>query len=59
MMRLASEQSALPRETQTALHIPRVEAHPIKRDKLLEGLRASDRVKASVKEKSDDELLNH
>jgi hypothetical protein len=30
-----------------------------KRDKLLQALRASDRVKASVKEKSDDELLDH
>jgi ATP-dependent DNA helicase RecG len=59
VMRLASERSALPWETQTALHIPRVEAHPIKRNHVLEGLRASDRVKPSVKEKSDDELLDH
>lgn len=59
VMRLASERSALPWETQTSLHIPRTEADATKRDKLLQGLRASDRVKASVKEKSDDELLDH
>lgn len=59
VMRLASERSALPWETQTTLHIPRVEADAAKRDKLLQALRASDRVKASVKEKTDDELLDH
>lgn len=59
VMRLASERSALPWETQTGLHIPRVEADPSKRDKLLQALRTSDRVKASVKEKTDDELLDH
>jgi ATP-dependent DNA helicase RecG len=59
VMRLASERSALPWETQTTLHIPRAEAETAKRDKLLQALRTSDRVKPSVKEKSDDELLNH
>lgn len=59
VMRLASERSALPWETQTTLHIPRVEADAAKRDKLLQALRASDRVKASVREKTDDELLDH
>jgi ATP-dependent DNA helicase RecG len=59
VMRLASERSALPWETQITLHIPRVEADVVKREKLLQALRASDRVKASVKEKSDDELLDH
>ncbi len=59
VMRLASERSALPWETQTTLHIPRVEVDVAKRDKLLQTLRASDRVKASVKEKSNDELLDH
>lgn len=59
VMRLASERSALPWETQTTLRIPRVEADATKRDKLLQALRASDRVKASVKEKADDELLDH
>ena len=59
VMRLASERSALPWETQTTLHISRADADTTKRDKLLQALRASDRVKASVKEKLDDELLNH
>ena len=59
VMRLASERAALPWETQTTLHIPRAEVDATKRDKLLAALRASDRVKASVKEKSNDELLDH
>lgn len=59
VMRLASERSALPWETQITLHVPRAEIDAAKRDKLLAALRASDRVKASVKEKSDDELLDH
>lgn len=59
VMRLASERAALPWETQTTLHILRADVDTAKRDKLLTALRASDRVKASVKEKSDDELLDH
>lgn len=59
VMRLASERAALPWETQIALHVPRTEVDAAKHDKLLAALRASDRVKASVKEKSDDELLDH
>jgi ATP-dependent DNA helicase RecG len=59
VMRLASERAAWPWETQTTLHIPRIEVDASKRDKLLAALRASDRVKSSVKEKSDDELLDH
>lgn len=59
VMRLASERSALPWETQTTLHVPRADVDVAKRDKLLAALRASDRVKPSVKEKSDDELLDH
>lgn len=59
VMRLASERAALPWETQTTLHVPRAEMDVTKRDKLLAALRASDRVKPSVKEKTDDELLDH
>lgn len=59
VMRLASERSALPWETQTTLHISRTEADATKCDMLLQALRASDRVKPSVKEKTDDELLDH
>lgn len=59
VMRLASERAALPWETQITLHIPRADVDSAKRYKLLTALHASDRVKASVKEKSDDELLDH
>lgn len=59
VMRLASERAALPWETQAILHIARTEADATQRDKLLAALRASDRVKISVKEKSDDQLLDH
>ncbi len=59
VMRLASERSALPWETQTTLNVPRTEADNAKLGKLLQALRASDRVKNSVKEKSDNELLDH
>ena len=59
VMRLAGERSALPWETLTTLGVPRAQADPAKRAALLDGLRASDRVKASVKEKSDEELLDH
>ena len=59
VMRLASERSALPWETLTVLGVLRLQADPAKRAALLAGIRASDRVKASVKEKGDDELLDH
>lgn len=57
--RLITERAALPWETQTTLQVPRSAAAPDKLRKLLNGLRASDRVKPSVKEKTDDELLDH
>ncbi len=59
VMRLASERSALPWETLTTLHVPRTDTDAAKRTMLVSALRASDRVKSSVKEKSDDELLDH
>jgi len=59
VMRLASERSALPWETQTTPHIARTELDPAKQGKLVQALRASDRVKSLVKEKTDDELLDH
>lgn len=59
VMRLASERSALPWETLTTQGVPRSQADPAKRAALVQGIRASDRVKASVKEKDDDELLDH
>ncbi len=59
VMRLATERSAFPWETQTTLHIPRAERDASKLQRLLGALRASDRVKASVKEKDDEQLLDH
>lgn len=59
VLRLAAERAALPWETQTTLQVPRADADPIKLLKLVSALRASDRVKPSVKEKTDDELLDH
>lgn len=59
VMRLASERSALPWETQTTLHVRSAEMDIAKRDRLLAALLASDRVKPSVQENSDDELLDH
>jgi len=59
LLRLASERAALPWETQTTLQLPRADADPAQQQALLQALRASDRVKPSVKEKTDDELLDH
>lgn len=59
VLRLATERAALPWETQTTLRVPRSAADLDKFGKLVNALRESDRVKASVKEKSDDELLDH
>ncbi len=56
VMRLASERAALPWETLTTLQLPRTDADRRQQQALLLALRASDRVKASVKEKIDDEL---
>ncbi len=59
VLRLAGERAALPWETQTTLQLPRADADPLQQQVLLQALRASDRVKPSVKEKTDDELLDH
>lgn len=59
VMRLASERSAVPWETQTTLRVGRSSVEPKKLDRLLADLRASDRVKPSVKEKTYEELLDH
>lgn len=59
VLRLAGERAALPWETQTTLQLPRADADLQQQQALLQALRASDRVKPSVKEKTDDELLNH
>nr|WP_273120037.1 ATP-binding protein [Ferrovum myxofaciens] len=59
VLRLAAERAALPWETQATLLVPRSAADPDKFGRLVKTLRASDRVKASVKEKTEDELLDH
>ena len=59
VLRLAAERAALPWETQATLQVPRADADPAKVLKLVSALRASDRVKPSVKEKTDNELLDH
>lgn len=59
VMRLAAERSALPWETLTSLHVPRTRLDELKRAALVAAIRASDRVKASVKEKTEHELLDH
>lgn len=59
VLRLAGERSALPWETQTTLHVVRDAVDSIKLEKMINALRASDRVKTSVKEKSTEELLDH
>jgi ATP-dependent DNA helicase RecG len=59
VLRLAGERSALPWESQTTLSIPRNLVDSKKLDDLIGALRASDRVKSSVKEKNTDELLDH
>ena len=59
VMRLAAERSALPWETQTTLQVSRHDTDPQKLSVFVSGIRSSDRVKDSVKEKTEDELLDH
>lgn len=59
VLRLAAERPQVPWETLTGLRTPRTRRDAAATGGLLGGLRASDRVKASVEEKADDELLDH
>lgn len=59
VIRLINERSTLPWETQTSLHVSKADLDQRRCSSLLNALRASDRVKPSVKEKTDDELLAH
>ena len=59
VLRLAAERSAWPWETLTQAALRLAEADGARQQRLIEALRASDRVKPSVKEKTDDELLAH
>lgn len=59
VLRLANDRPSFPWETLTTLQIPRTAVDPDKLASLCSQLRASDRVKRTVKEQSDGELLNH
>ena len=59
VMRLANDRASFPWETLTTLHVPRRQADPAKLRMFADGIRASERVKESVKAKTDDELLDH
>jgi ATP-dependent DNA helicase RecG len=59
VMVLLNDRPQMPWEAMTSLRIPAAEADASKCATVLARLRASDRVKPSVKEKSDAELLLH
>ncbi len=59
IQRLLNERNAQPWETLTTLGVLRNHFDPAKLSVFTAGIRASSRVKASVKEKDDAELLNH
>lgn len=59
IQRLLNERSAQPWETLTSLRIPREQADPAKLALFAKGIRESERVKPSVKEKGEPELLDH
>jgi len=59
VLRLTAERNSSSWETPTLLLIPRTESDAGKLDRLAISLRSSDRVKKSVKEKGNDELLDH
>jgi ATP-dependent DNA helicase RecG len=59
ILRLANERPAMPWEAMTSLGVPRTAHDKAKARQLLSTVRASDRVKRSVREKNDSELLDH
>jgi ATP-dependent DNA helicase RecG len=59
VQRLLNERNAQPWETLATLRVPRSQTDPAKLMSFTAAIRASSRVKASVKEKSDSELLDH
>jgi ATP-dependent DNA helicase RecG len=59
VLRLATERPSTPWETLTHLGVPVGNADGAKTTSWCAAIRASDRVKASVREKSDSELLEH
>lgn len=59
VQRLLNERNAQPWETLTTLRVPRSQTDPAKLAAFTAAIRASSRVKTSVKEKSEAELLDH
>ena len=59
VMRLANDRASFPWETMTTLQVPRQQIDPAKLRLLADGIRASDRVKESVRAKTNEELLDH
>ena len=59
IQRLMNERSAQPWETLTTLQVERGQVDSAKLAAFAKGIRTSDRVKASVKEKNVSELLDH
>jgi ATP-dependent DNA helicase RecG len=59
VLRLVTERPSVPWETMTSLAVPRGRCDAGKRASLCAALRASDRVKDSVREKTDAEILDH
>jgi ATP-dependent DNA helicase RecG len=59
IQRLLNERSAQPWETLASLDVPRDQVDPVKLAAFVQGIRNSERVKSSVKEKTDQELLDH
>ncbi len=59
VLRLANERATFPWETQVVVDVPFDQADRAKVTGLVTRLRLSDRVKATVKEKTDVEILDH
>ncbi len=59
LVRLVADKDAYQWETQTTRRVPAARADPAKLARFLTALRASDRVKETVRQRSDAELLEH
>lgn len=59
VLRLINDRGSMTWELLTTLQVPRNQVDPAKAEAIFRRLRASDRVKDSVKAKTDDELLDH
>ncbi|MBK9386259.1 MAG: putative DNA binding domain-containing protein [Planctomycetes bacterium] len=59
VLRLANDRPSMPWESMTSSGVPRSRAETSRCTQFARSIRQSDRVKPSVKEKSDDELLMH